>query len=209
MTCPDQKYDKRLVGPLHHRRKRALPRTRFRGRTEGTLSSLSWVIPCLCVLCIGLWPCLYVTYLSLHTSITTMTPNRPSSRPPPSPLPASPLPYPPTALCSFSFFVGFCLFFRTWGFSCFFTFWTASLDFYCYSSSTHPPPHSHLAAPLFHPITKPRSFFVPQPSNQCVYRMKNNHATKHMHAVHSWRPLSSEGRQRKQEVMTGLGQNRC
>lgn len=124
-------------------------------------------------------------------------------------------PHPPTAL--FSLFVGFlgvCLFFRTWGFSCFFfpvffTFWIASLDFstsQLFTLLPHllDPPRSHLSAALLHPITKPRSLFVPQPSNRCVYRMKNNRATKHMHAVHSWSPLSSEEWERKREVMPGL-----
>lgn len=68
------------------------------------------------------------------------------------------------------------------------------------------PPHTPIY-PLrsFHPITKPRSLFVPQPSNRCVYRMKNNRTTKHIHAVHSWRLLSSEEWERAREVMSGLG----
>lgn len=57
-----------------------------------------------------------------------------------------------------------------------------------------PLPHPsdfHLPATIFNPITESRSLFVPQHSNQCVYRMKNNRATKRMHAVHSCRPLIS------------------
>lgn len=85
-----------------------------------------------------------------------------------------------TLLFIFHRILGVCLFFRTWGFSCFFScvfHIRNSFPWFFYL------PTPYLATPLLlnlpatlhhHPITKPRSLFVPQPSNQCVYRMKNN-----------------------------------